>query len=86
MVGSAFAPLVSAQPAPLRGWGVYVGASSLDYLRLAAQHTRAERGSPAAYTATGALSLSVAAGRVAFTYDMHGPAVVVDTGAKGPCT
>jgi acyl carrier protein len=56
-------------------WGVYVGISALDYSKLA---TRL-RLPLTAYTATGGLSLSVAAGRLAFTFCLRGPALAIDT-------
>jgi acyl transferase domain-containing protein len=53
---------------------VYVGISQLEYARL----TLDQRTPLSAYYATGA-HLSVAAGRVAFTWGLRGPAVAVDT-------
>ncbi len=57
--------------------GVWVGIAAADYGRLVAQHTRAAL---PAYAATAGI-LSVAAGRISFTFDLQGPAVAVDTGA-----
>jgi acyl transferase domain-containing protein len=54
---------------------VYVGTSALDYGKLAARYSR----QPTAYTATGSLSLSVASGRLSYTFGLRGPAVTVDT-------
>ena len=54
--------------------GVYVGISSTDYARLAAQHS----GDLSAFTATGS-ALSVAAGRLSFTYGAQGPCMSIDT-------
>jgi len=56
-------------------WGVWVGISALDYSKLATRH----RSPLSSYTATGSLSLSVAAGRIAYTFGLAGPAVAIDT-------
>jgi len=56
--------------------GAYVGASSTDYGRLA-QQMRMQL-SPSAYDATAA-TLSVASGRLSYTFGLRGPAVTVDT-------
>lgn len=60
---------------PLASWGTFVGVSSLDYGKLAARYSR----TAAAYSATGSLSLSVASGRLAFTFGLRGPALSIDT-------
>lgn len=57
--------------------GVFIGISSMDYNKVTLQHTRAMT----AFSSTGA-SLSVAAGRLAFAFNMRGPAMSVDTGAS----
>ncbi|KAI8473972.1 MAG: thiolase-like protein [Monoraphidium minutum] len=54
--------------------GVFVGISSMDYQKLAARYERAVT----AYSATG-VSLSVAAGRLSYTFGLRGPALAVDT-------
>ncbi len=70
------AALASAASQPLKQ-GVYVGVSQLEYARLTLEH-----GVPlAAYYATGA-HLSVTAGRVAFAFNLRGPAISVDTGER----
>ncbi|GBG00647.1 type I polyketide synthase, partial [Raphidocelis subcapitata] len=56
-------------------WGVYVGISALDYSKLGARL----KIPLTAYSATGGLSLSVAAGRLAFTFGLRGPALAIDT-------
>jgi acyl carrier protein len=56
-------------------FGVFVGVSAMDYNKLAAR----VRSGLTAFSATGALSLSVAAGRLSFTFGLRGPAVAVDT-------
>ena len=61
-------------PASLAAMGVYVGVSSTDYSRMSLQHTRAL--SPFAATGT---ALSVAAGRLSFTYGAQGPSMSIDT-------
>uniref|UniRef100_A0A7S3QW51 Ketosynthase family 3 (KS3) domain-containing protein n=1 Tax=Dunaliella tertiolecta TaxID=3047 RepID=A0A7S3QW51_DUNTE len=59
--------------------GVYVGASSQDYNKLLlAQQQGASRSAYTPYSGTGA-ALSVLAGRVAYTCNMHGPSIVCDT-------
>lgn len=55
--------------------GVFVGISALDYNKLS---TRLQVGLTA-YSATGSLSLSVAAGRVSYTFGFQGPAMAIDT-------
>ena len=72
--------------------GTFVGASSTDYNKLCLRYSTAgsgmaaaaaggghQAGSVSAFSATGA-SLSVAAGRLAFAFDLRGPAVTIDTG------
>lgn len=55
--------------------GVYVGISAVDFSKLVTRLA-----SPVtAYSATGGLSLSVAAGRVSYTFGLTGPALAVDT-------
>ena len=56
-------------------FGVYVGISAVDYNKLC---TRLQL-PITAYSATGSLSLSVAAGRVSYTFGLTGPALAVDT-------
>jgi acyl transferase domain-containing protein len=59
---------------PPRSAGVFIGLSQLEYARIAL-----EQNTPvSAYYATGA-HLSVAAGRISFTWGLNGPAVAVDT-------
>jgi hypothetical protein len=55
-------------------WGVFVGASSADYLRLASLHGATS----SVFTAT-AGTLSVISGRLSFTFGLRGPAMTVDT-------
>lgn len=55
--------------------GVYVGISAVDYNKLS---TRLQL-SLTAYSATGSLSLSVAAGRLSYAYGLKGPAMAIDT-------
>jgi acyl transferase domain-containing protein len=59
---------------PLGDVGVYVGISSMDYQKLAAHYTAGVT----AYSATG-VSLSVAAGRLSYSFGLRGPALAVDT-------
>ena len=67
--------------------GVFIGTSALDYGKLAARiQWRSGRGRraggpapPSVYDATGSLSLSVASGRLSYTFGLRGPAVTVDT-------
>lgn len=54
--------------------GVYVGISGLDY----GQHALEDLASMSAYTMTGN-TLSVAANRLSYVFDLHGPSVAVDT-------
>jgi acyl carrier protein len=72
--GAAAAPLLgSAAGAP--GWGVYVGISAVDFSKLGKA-----LGLPLTpYTATGSLSLSVAAGRLSYAFGLTGPSLAVDT-------
>jgi acyl transferase domain-containing protein len=56
--------------------GTYIGASSTDYGRLA-QQLRTQS-APTAYDATAA-TLSVASGRLSYTFGLRGPAMTVDT-------
>jgi acyl transferase domain-containing protein len=71
------AQLSAASPkAPLpSAFGVYVGISAVDYNKLC---TRLQLPTTA-YSATGNLSLSVAAGRLSYTFGLAGPALAVDT-------
>ncbi|KAI8473974.1 MAG: thiolase-like protein [Monoraphidium minutum] len=55
--------------------GVYIGISAVDYSKLAARLALPIT----AYSATGSLSLSVAAGRLSYTFGLRGPALAVDT-------
>ena len=57
-----------------QGCGVFVGISSMDYQKLSSRYG----GGVTAYSATG-VSLSVAAGRVSYTFGFTGPALAVDT-------
>lgn len=63
-------------PASLAGsrCGVYVGISALDY----GQHALEDLASMSAYTMTGN-TLSVAANRLSYVFDLHGPSMAVDT-------
>ena len=61
-------------PSSMASLGVYVGISSSDYGRLAAQYS----GGLSAFTATGS-ALSVAAGRLSYTYGAQGPSLSIDT-------
>lgn len=61
-------------PLLCRSAGVYIGISQLEYNRITL-----EQNTPvSAYFATGA-HLSVAAGRLSFTWGLNGPALAVDT-------
>jgi acyl transferase domain-containing protein len=55
--------------------GVYIGISAVDYNKLTAKL----RLSPTPYSATGSLSLSVAAGRLSYSFGLKGPALAIDT-------
>jgi acyl carrier protein len=57
------------------GWGVYVGISAVDYSKLG----KALGLALTPYTATGSLSLSVAAGRLSYAFGLTGPALSIDT-------
>lgn len=57
-----------------RDAGVYVGISQLEYARISLNQQHPVTG----YYATGA-HLSVASGRISFTFGLRGPAVSVDT-------
>jgi acyl transferase domain-containing protein/acyl carrier protein len=63
-------------PARLRGsgTGVYIGVSTSEYV----QRQLADPAGVGAYTATGG-SPAMAAGRLAYLLDLHGPALAVDT-------
>lgn len=54
--------------------GVYIGISGLDY----GQHALEDLASMSAYTMTGN-TLSVAANRLSYVFDLHGPSMAVDT-------
>ncbi|DBA84018.1 TPA: hypothetical protein ACH3X1_006502 [Trebouxia sp. C0004] len=54
--------------------GVFVGVSSMDYQRLTAEQSQVFTG----YNAT-STTLSVTAGRIAYTFGLKGPAMAVDT-------
>lgn len=64
------------RPSSLAGsrCGVYVGVSGLDY----GQHALEDLASMSAYTMTGN-TLSIAANRLSYVFDLHGPSMVVDT-------
>jgi acyl transferase domain-containing protein len=55
--------------------GVYVGISAVDYNKL----TSRLQLSLTAYSATGSLSLSVAAGRLSYSFGLKGPSLAIDT-------
>lgn len=68
--------------------GAFVGVSSADYNKLSLRYgaqaspgagAGAGGGAVTAFSATG-VSLSVAAGRLAFTFNLRGPAMTIDTG------
>lgn len=69
---SAATPASSAASAST---GVYIGISAVDYNKLTAKL----RLSPTPYSATGSLSLSVAAGRLSYSFGLKGPALAIDT-------
>lgn len=56
-------------------YGVYIGISAVDYNKLATRLSVTSTPS----SATGSLSLSVAAGRVSYTFGLKGPAMAIDT-------
>ncbi len=64
------------KPSSLAGsrCGVYVGISALDY----GQHALEDLASMSAYTMTGN-TLSIAANRLSYFFDLHGPSIAVDT-------
>jgi acyl transferase domain-containing protein len=62
--------------------GTYIGVSATDYNRLSASLPVSRARGPSVYSASGALSLSVAAGQLAYCFNLRGPAVAVDTGAQ----
>jgi hypothetical protein len=62
-------------PAAAASTGVYIGISAVDYNKLTAKL----RMSPTPYSATGSLSLSVAAGRLSYSFGLKGPALAIDT-------
>ena len=63
---------VQGRPGPA---GVYVGTSQLEYARMTCE-ARMHAASP--YYATGA-HLSVASGRIAYAFNLRGPAMTIDT-------
>lgn len=72
----AYTKAVSAQPATSgASTGVYIGISAVDYNKLTAKL----RLSPTPYSATGSLSLSVAAGRLSYSFGLKGPSMAIDT-------
>ena len=68
------AAAAAAATAALRGRGVFVGLSQVEYPKLLSLGAIP----PGGLTATGA-HLAVAAGRVSFTFGLTGPSLVVDT-------
>lgn len=60
---------------PFSWWDTTQGIASTEYRQLAAQHSRAFT----PYSATGNLSISVAAGRISYTFGLKGPAIPVET-------
>ena len=71
----SFAASATTAPAAWRSrTGTFVGVSSMDYNKITLRHEP----TASAFAATGA-SLSVAPGRVAFTFGLGGPALSVDT-------
>jgi acyl transferase domain-containing protein len=68
--GQAFSTVAARQAV-----GVYVGISAVDYNKLA---SRLQLGLTA-YSATGSLSLSVAAGRLSYSFGLKGPSLAIDT-------
>lgn len=54
--------------------GVFVGISSMDYQKLASRYA----GGISSYSATG-ITLSVAAGRLSYSFGLQGPALSIDT-------
>ena len=60
---------------PSRATGVYVGVSQLEYARISLESGPAALNT---YYATGA-HLSIASGRLSYTYGLKGPAMTVDT-------
>ncbi len=73
--GLAPTPSAAADASAAVQWGVWVGISAVDYNKMALQL----RVPLTAYSATGSLSLSVAAGRLSYAFGMRGPAVAIDT-------
>lgn len=73
----AYAQAQPGQPPPAAAasTGVYIGISAVDYNKLTAKL----RLSPTPYSATGSLSLSVAAGRLSYSFGLKGPALAIDT-------
>eukprot|EP00883_Tetradesmus_obliquus_P011533 jgi/Sobl393_1/4315/SZX67650.1 len=69
-VGQASSTLAARQAV-----GVYVGISAVDYNKLASRLQL----SLTAYSATGSLSLSVAAGRLSYSFGLKGPSLAIDT-------
>jgi acyl transferase domain-containing protein len=73
-VAAAAAAAAAEAAGAADGCSVFIGISSMDYAKMGSRYA----GEVTAYSATG-LSLSVAAGRLSYTFGLRGPAVAVDT-------
>jgi acyl transferase domain-containing protein len=71
----AYSQAVAAQSKMPASTGVYMGISAVDYNKL----TTGLQLSPTPYSATGSLSLSVAAGRLSYSFGLKGPALAIET-------
>jgi len=73
----AVSPYKAAVPSAVTGsnTGVYVGISAIDFNKLCG---KLQIGLTA-YSATGSLSLSVAAGRMSYSFGLKGPSLAIDT-------